>query len=308
MKRFTFIICLLTLLSFHSFIFADTELDLRNFGSEDINEPAKQTPFNLDSKVDYIGTSKITNSRYFNGDRFRFAQAEVEAGGVVYYVPEFTEGAQIALSYTETYIGWENNPWFDQDHFRTPSVAIGLFTKRIKDWFWRGQFSINFDTKKLSAQYMNYDIVFWGRYTLRENIGIHFGFYVQTGMRMDRIFPVFGVDWLISPKWKLNAVYPLNVSLEYYWNQSWSFAVGGRSFNSRYRVGPHECHAKSLIRYENTGGEFIVKYETATTTANIRAGYTLGGYFRYADKNNHHVKHYDFKPAPYAGAEIEVNF
>jgi Domain of unknown function (DUF6268) len=306
-KRFKFAAFFLLTWGFSCAVHADFEIDSQNFGSENITEPTRQTPFNLDTKIDFIGKTKITNGHH-RGDHFHFAQLETELGGVFYYVPQYTEGANLSFSYSDTYIHWKDNPYFDQHHFRVVSVALGAFTKRVSDWFWRGQLSINFDTKKLSAQYVNYDLVFWGRYAFKENIGFHFGFYAQTGMRMERVYPIFGADWLISPKWKLNLVFPMNVSVEYYLTRYWSLAIGGRSFNSRYRVGPHESSRKSLIRYENTGLEFIVKFENQNIAANLHAGTTLGGQFRVANKKNHNPHHYDLDPSGYVGGEIEVTF
>lgn len=307
MKYFKFTPFFLFIFGLFCLAHADSELESQNFGSENITEPARQAPFNLDTKVDFTGETKISKG-FHRGDHFRFAQVETELGGVFYYVPQYTEGANLTFSYSNTHIGWHHNEYFDQNHFKVFSVSLGGFTKRLQDWFWRSQFSVNFSTERLSAQYVNYDLLFWGRYTLNQAVGIHFGFYAQTGMRMERVYPIFGADWLISPKWKLNLVFPLNISIEYYLTKNWSLSAGGRSFNFRDRVGPHESHAKSLIRYENVGLEFIVKFENKNIAANIHAGSTLGGQFRVANKKNHRPHHYHLDPSGYVGGEIEVNF
>src|SRR5207253_1827552 len=130
----------------------------------------------------------------------------------------------------------------------------------------------------------------------------------ETGLRMDRVYPVLGVDWQISQKWKLSLVYPMNISLMYSYNPRWSIGPAARFFDSRFRVRHKDHSLKPLVRYTNVGSEFIVRYDTDLMSANIHAGYTLGGTFRVADRRNRHAKHYYLDPSPYAGAEIDVKF
>jgi hypothetical protein len=286
---------------------ANIDIETQDIGSEKITQPAKRAPFSFDTYVDVIGSEKIRNKR-FEGDHVHFAEAEVEGGMVVYYCPAYSEGAKIALSYTATYLKWSENPWFDQDHFNIVSLTFAGFTKRLDRWFWRSQFSINIDSKEWSAPYTSYDILLWGRYAYCKNVGIHLGFLAQTGLRLDRVFPIFGADWQISRDWRLNLVYPMNISLTYALTRNWLLAIAGRTFNSRFRAHNNGGLSKALIRYINTGAEFAVKYETGSVSANIHAGSTLGGRYRIADRKNHHARNLRLKPAGYVGAEMDVSF
>lgn len=289
-------------------IWADIDIDEQNMGSESITEPAKRSPFSFNAHIDGIGKAKI-NKGFFKGDDVQFAESQAEVGMVLYYCPAYTEGARLAASYTATYIGWSENPWFDQDHFNTISLTIAGFSKRLDRWFWRSQLSINFDAAIWNSQFINYDLLLWGRYEYSRTIGIHVGFLAQTGMLLDRVYPIIGADWQISKKWKLNLVYPVNVSLEYALNPSWSLAIAGRSFNSRHRVHYHETFSKALVRYENVGAEFAMKYEEPNISANIHAGTTLGsGRYRIANRFNQHAHNYKLDPSGYVGGEIDFSF
>lgn len=288
-------------------ILADVEIDPQDIGTEKIAQPAKRTPFSFATHVDVVGNSKISKG-FYKGDKINFAEAQVEAGSIVYYCPTYTEGARVALGYSPTYLKWHENPWFDQDHFNIVSLSLSGFTKRIDNWFWRTQLTANFNADQWNSGYTSYDILLWGRYTYSKNIGIHFGFLAQTGLRMDRIYPVIGFDWQISPQWKLSAVFPVNISLLYSFSSHWSIGTAARFFNTRFRVKHSDHSLKPLVRYTNTGAEFIIKYDDDTMSANIHAGSTLGGTFRVANRKNNHARDYDFDPVAYVGAEIDVKF
>ncbi len=158
------------------------------------------------------------------------------------------------------------------------------------------------------GDYACYDLILWGRYEYCEHIGVHVGFFAQAGMKMDRVYPIVGFDWKLSNRWKLNLVYPVNISLEYLLSKHWTIALAERNFNVRYRVRHRESHPKFLVRYENKGAELAIKYEDNLTTANVHAGYTFGGLFKVANYNNHHPHHYRLDSAGYIGAEATIKF
>lgn len=288
-------------------VWADIDIDPQNIADEKINQPAKRTPFGFDTHADVVGSSKISKG-FYEKDKVEYAEAEAEAGMVIYYCPKYTEGARVAVGYSPVYLKWHGNPWFDQDHFNIITLTVAGFTKRLNHWFWRAQLTANFDADEWSSKYTSYDLLLWGRYALCQDIGIHFGFLAETGLRMDRAYPVIGLDWQISSNWKLNAVFPVNMSLLYTFSRHWSMGIAGRFFNSRFRVRHNEHSHKPLVRYTNIGAEFIIQYETETMTANFHAGSTLGGNFRVADDRNNHAKHYDLDPSGYVGAEIDIKF
>lgn len=290
-------------------LFADIDaLDLSSENIEQVDSGDKRSPVTFQMYCDFISDTKIRKG-YYKGDYLEFSEAEAELGFVFYYCPAYTEGASAAISYIPTKIKWKENPWFDQDHFHTASLSFTSFTQRLPGWFWRGQFTLYTDAQQWDLeQYTWYDIILWGRYTYLEELGLHVGMIAETGMRMDRIYPILGADWQVSKRWKLNLVFPVNVSLEYLITEKWAVALAGRTFNSRHRVAPNEANGRSLVRYENTGAEFAVKFNGRYLTANIHAGSTLGGRYRIADKRNHHPHTYKLDPSGYVGAELELHF
>ena len=298
---------------FNLSLFADDDIDTNNMGSENIggafeNQPASKSPFSFSAYADAVGKAKI-NKGFFKKDEIQFAIANAEIEAVYYYCPEYSEAANITLGYTETYIGWKENPWFSQTHFDTVTLSFGGITKRFDRWLWRGQVEINYDGfDELTAEYLNYNLILWGRYSICKDIGVHMGFYVETGMRMDRIYPIIGFDWQINRKWKLNAVFPFDMALEYTHTKNWTFALAGRTFSIRHRIQPNDSHGKYVCRYTNFGIEAMVKYSLNDLVANIHAGVTTGGDFKVANSHNHDPNHYHLDPAGYVGAEVDMRF
>lgn len=300
-----FLTAWLTLMAFS--VCADIEIDPQNIGEEKITQPAKRSPYSFDTHLDVVGKSKINNG-FYKKDKVEYAEAEAEGGMIFYYCPEYTEGARVAVGYFPVYLRWQGNPWFDQDHFNFVSFTLSGFTKRLDRWFWRGQLTANFDAEEWSGKYTSYDLLLWGRYALCQDIGIHFGFLAETGLRMDRVYPILGFDWQICRNLKLNLIFPVNVSLMYNFARHWSVGVAGRLFNTRFRVHHDQHSHKPLVRYTNVGAEFVIQYETDSMTANIHAGSTLDGTLRIADHSNNHAKHYYLDASGYIGAEVDVKF
>lgn len=281
--------------------------DPHNFGSEEITQPAKRSPFSFESHVDWVGDADISRG-FYEKDTISFAEADVELGMVVYYLPAYEEGVRLALDFSATYLSWDQNPYFKQDHFNILSLEAVYFTHRLDRWFWRTSLSINMDTEEWQSDYTSYDLMLWGRYEFTKEIGIHIGFWGETGIRLDRVWPILGADWQISKQWKLNLVYPVNISLNYSLNQNWSFALAGRNFNTRFRVNRDQSCPRFLVRYQNIGAEFMVRYENLGISANIHGGVTFAGKYRVANSHNHHAHNYPLEPAGYIGGEIDVSF
>lgn len=286
----------------------DNDIDVTDMGDVEMEtSEQKGKPFSIDVHFDSVKSTDIRKG-YYKDDTVQFAEGQVDLGLIFYYCPRFKEGLGVTIGYERTLLRWENNPWFNQDRFNTAHLSINGFSKRLDRWFWRGQLDINIDTDHWQSSYMFYNLLLWGRYECCNNIGFHIGFIAQTGMQMDRVYPILGLDWQISRRWKLNLVFPVNVSLEYMITPRWSVAIAGRTFDSRHRVSNKEPHPKYLVRYQNVGGELAIKYDDTVVSANIHAGYTLGGDVRIANPHNHHPHHYKLDPSAYTGAEVVVRF
>lgn len=302
----------LTLALVNASLYAEVDFN-KQYYNEDFEESrfneGERGPFTVETSYDYIGSSKF-NKRGFRSEKIWFSDLDIEASAVVYYNKECKEGLSVSLGYNASEIHWSKNIFTDQTFYQNANISIGAGTKRMPNWLWKGQltYSLDVDHPKFS-KYSTWDFLGWGRYTYRDDIGLHMGLIVLTGMKIDHVYPILGADWEINECWKINGVFPVNLSVVYAYNECWSFELAGRGWENRFRTGKHQPLSEGLLVYTNTGLEFGVNYDFRKSIhANIHVGYTTGGKLKVADKNNHHAHHFKFKAAPYAGAELIVNF
>lgn len=287
------------------------QLATEDIGSENIqiSESSEGYPFRAKAAGDWVSRAKISKHR--DDYHIKFAAAAVDASMVFYYDKCNKEAANVAVAYKKTYLNWEHNPYFKETNFDTISLILGGYSERLCDWIWRGQLSINFDNIEHwdFQDYMNYDLFLWGRYHLCENIGFHIGIFAQTGMMIDRVYPVIGIDWKYSQKLHINLIYPVNISAVYSFNPQWSIALAGRFFDERHRVKKDAHLSEGLWVYRVVGAEIALNYNpTDWISANVHLGTTIGGNLKVANRNYHHRRRYDVNDSAYAGGELSVSF
>lgn len=286
----------------------DRDIDIENLGPQQIKEEEAGGPVGIELSGDWIGRAKV---RCPGCNHLTFITGEADLNLVYYYDPCLQEGATVGVSYIRTYFNWKNNPYFSQRNYNTVTVNLGLFSQRVPCWTWRAQVAANFGNIDHwnFDDYMSYDMLLWGRYDYCKNLGVHIGFIALTGMKIDRVYPIFGVDWKHGEKWKFNLVFPIDLSIEYSMTSTWSVALAARFLNQRNRAGSDEFLPKGLWFYTTGGIELALNYSpTKWIHANIHAGGNLGGHLKIANRHYMHGRRLRVESAPYAGAEIDINF
>lgn len=267
----------------------EADIDYSSVGSQTIvpfGEASLDSsgPFTIEANYDWIGQSKFTSKR-LRHDHIRFNEGQAEAGMVFYYDKECREGARFDLNYTFTNLDWKENPNFHESHFNTIGFSLGFLTNRLCRWLWKAQVRLNIDADHFNFnEYSTWDILFWGRYEYIEDVHIHLGFVALTGMKIDRIYPILGFDWRFAEYWKLNLVFPMNLSLKYCISQSWTASLAARFFDSRHRAGEHEPLPQSIWEYRNSGLELAIDYLwDPYLKVNLHGGTTFGGDAAHSD-------------------------
>lgn len=298
----------LSILTTARVLYAD--LDEPTF-SQEANPPEKDSyPFTIEADANLIGSSKL-DKKGFHGQHMKFSLVDVDASMVFHYDKCLNEGAYGELGYTSTKLEWKHNPYFQEQDFNTINLSVGGFTERWQDWRLLGQVTVHIDPIEdfNLADYTYYDIVLWGRYRYCHGIGLNMGFILITGMKIDRLYPIIGVDWKINNTWELNAVFPVNVSLVYKIDECWSCSLAGRTFDIRHRVAKDEPLSRGLFTYRNCGAELVLKYACdSRIEADIHVGYTTGGRFKVANRHYEDRQRFKLGAAPYGGSEILVKF
>lgn len=302
----TYLPILASLIAFSPLMAADIEEG--DWSLEKVSPPARKGPFSISANYDATGNSKF-DKKSLEDNKIRYAQGNITGSIIPYYDEAHKEGALFGIGYTNVNMVWNKNPYFSQHTFQTVNLTLGGFSERLCNWEWKGLAVANMNTSYWDNDYTNYDLTLYGRYSYTENFGIHCGFIAQTGMKMDRVYPIIGIDWTINKDWKLDLVFPIDIALSYYLTEEWSLAVAARFFDFRNRVNKHEPLSMAVFRYQSAGAEFAIEYDNdENITGTIHGGMILGGHLRIADRHNEHPKRLKFKTAPYGGANIAVRF
>ncbi len=285
------------------------DIDPDDIGAKHEDKADERGPFHVEMHADYVSKAKVKDSEKFH--KLTFGSAQIEAGAIYYYDPCYEEGANVTVFYENTLLDWDSNPNFKQEDYSAAGFTLGGFSKRLPDWTWKGQLVVNFDNLKhwTFSDYMYYNMLLWGRYEVCDNVGLHIGFLGETGMKIDRVYPVIGFDWTYNCHWKINAIFPVNMSVVYTLNPTWSFALAGRVFDERSRVGKHEHLSEGLWHYQQSGAELAVFFTpTKKISANLHVGTTFAGHLKIADKHYHHGSRVHLEGSPYAGGELDIKF
>jgi hypothetical protein len=286
------------------------DYDLSSGGTALIEENKRPYGLNLEMEGEWIGRSDFYKKR-FGKNKIQYRDINADAEATLYYDECYGEAILFGVGYEYTRLDWGNNPFFHQKTYNTANTHLTFVTCRLPDWklFASATYNIDADTWNFS-HYSTWDLLTFGRYQYCYNVGITLGIYAETGMKLDRVYPVIGFDWTINDCLKLNAVFPFNMSLEYRWSDCWSAFIGGRCFSDRHRIAHgHGRWEHAVWRYSNSGVEAGLKFnQDCWMTSEVHAGYTLGGRIKVADKHSHHSHNFGFKPAPYFGASAAVHF
>ncbi|MFA6915338.1 MAG: hypothetical protein WC222_02995 [Parachlamydiales bacterium] len=309
MKLFRHIACLVTL-SILTVSSLQAAIEDQSIADESLINPEKLHPFTLEGSSDLVGKSSLSKN-HFEDEDLHYGQSNVTLNATFYYDKELVEGAQATIGYSHTLFDWVSNPYFSQRNWDTLTIGINGFTGRCSKWFWQGRLAANIDMDHWDlTYYTTYDMMLWGRYDIHcNNIGLHFGLLAQTGMRMDRVYPILGFDWTINPTWKINAIFPLNVSAVYTYDCCWNAGVGGRFFDTRHRTGDDQPLPMGIFAYRTIGAEAFINYSNCDwAEANFHAGWLISGKVKISNRHQENGKWFEVGSAPYVGAKFVLKY
>lgn len=288
------------------------EYELQDVGSENITAASsssnQQNPFHIQIEGDWVAPAKFKHHDNI-GKKLHYTFISAGADAVVWYNDCHDEGLNLGIDYDYTNLRVDCNDFFHRKVYNTLTLEGSFFTHRLCDWYWVANVSMNIDADKWNlSDYLTWNMLLWGRYDVCQNWGVHAGLYVETGMKLDRVLPILGFDWTYC-NWKINAVYPMNVSIEYKVDNKWTVSAAGRFFSNRQRAGRSGDYEKAVWRYTNTGIELaVINTSFCGLTANLHGGYAFGGRLKVADRHTHHSHRLRFDGSAYAGGELSYRF
>ena len=219
------------------------------------------------------------------------------------------------VGYSFLQFNWPQNPGFHADDYHFATASLGWISTSLKNWRWILSTALSVDAQTFDfGQSAVYYAVMWGRYQWKPQVGLHIGWYGYAGVKNGYLLPIAGIDWHPSKSWQINAIFPVDASIRYFFNQHWSIYLQASAFGRPYRF-PIRAR-EGIGRYRNaifevfsTGLELNVKYALNHTLHFIAGGgWNFGGWILIKDHNNNHGKYYRFDDAPYAQAKLAWSF
>lgn len=121
------------------------------------------------------------------------------------------------------------------------------------------------------------------------------------------VFPIGGIDWVISDKWDLRAVYP-EPRLVYHYNKDVDFFAGGEIDGGGYKTDHREVSPSKLSGAVVTFGEeragVGVTWKAEPFTVELAGGYTIESQFYF----NRAIQTFSAHPAPYVSLAARLDF
>ncbi len=228
------------------------------------------------------------------------------------------------IGYSYLKLGWKENPRFKQTHFNYANASLGWVTT-ADTWRWIFSAAASVDAHKFDFWDTGvFGGMAWGRHVFaNKDLGGHIGLVGYSGVKNHYLLPIIGFDYKFADAWQLNAIFPIDLSLEYFFQPKWSTEVALATFGGPYRF-PRRTH-KGIGEFKNgifevysTGLEWDINYNCnqrfnpevcdQLINASLGLGWNFGGWILIKNSENEQGQYYKFKAAPYIQAELSFTF
>ncbi len=208
-------------------------------------------------------------------------------------------------------LDWNQNPKFNETHFYYAQFGLLFYSNALEDWRWiaRAEYNLDWEHFNRPAQYGLFSGLLWGKHKLDNRWHYHIGAMATIGMEATVVYPIIGFDYAFTPRWNLEAVFPVVYTLRYKIDEHWRIALNGRPLKERFRVGAQEPQPRSVFCYTSFGTELNLHYEKLLRLeAEIYIGYNMGGNFYIKNQQGKNALYTDLEGAPYAGLSFDYGF
>lgn len=271
----------------------------------------KKHPVHFDGEFRDVGKAKF----YTHGVKGSHQEYQ-DAHAFLYYSHYVTPDNSLSwkVGYSFLNFNWLQNPRFTENDYNFANASLGWVSTSVPNWRWILATGVSVDAKTFDfGQSGVYYGLMWGRYHFSDTLGMHLGWAGYYGVENGYLVPIIGVDWRTG-KWKFNAIFPVNISIEYLFNKYWSSALEIASFGRPYRF-PMRVHGgigqyhNGIFEVYSNGLELDIKFNTGGSfLASFGGGWNWGGWILIKDHDNKHGKYYKFEGAPYVQAKLAFSF
>jgi hypothetical protein len=280
------------------------------YGFSDYHFIDQDRPWHVEGRGRYVAPAKFEHHRRGHVDYS-------DADAALYYTQFLDEENSLTyeLGYDYLQFKWEKNPRFTQSNFNYLVGSIGYVSTTLDRWRWIANAGFSVDGARLDfAKSAVGHAMLWGRYHFADCCGVHVGMVGWYGVQNGHGWPIFGFDWNFNDNWSANAIFPVDYSLNYAFDENWSLEAAYSSLGGPYRY-PRRAHdgvkgfRDPIFSVHSNGVELILKYKFEhLLRVSIGGGWDFGGWIHIKDTNNHHGKYYHYNSAPFAQGNVELTF
>lgn len=280
------------------------------YGFSDYHFIDPDRPWHVEGRTRYIAPAKFENHHqgHVNND---------DTDAAVYYTQFFNDENSLTyeIGYDFLRFKWKRNPRFSQNNFNYLSASLGYVSTTLERWRWIANAGFSVDAARLDfAKSAVGHVMLWGRYNFSECCGVHVGMVGWYGVLNGHAWPIIGFDWKFSEKWRANAIFPIDYSLNYAIDENWSLEAAYSNFGGPYRY-PRRAHdgkngfKNPIFSFFSNGIELLLKYQFEhLLRVSLGGGWNFGGWIYIKDSHNHHGKYFHYNSAPYAQGNLEFTF
>lgn len=219
------------------------------------------------------------------------------------------------LGYDYLKVGWGKNPRFDQSHFNYATASLGYVSTAVERWRWIVNGGFTVDAQNFNfGQTAVYHGMLWGRYHFSDCCGVHAGVMGWYGVKNGYALPIFGFDWKWGSNWSFNAIFPIDFSVNYSFDDNWSTEVAYSGFGGPYRYPRRSEHGKNSYQdpifelyAKGVDWNILYKYDHLLRAV-LGVGWNAGGWLYIKNQNNEHGKYFHYNSAFYAQGTLAFTF
>lgn len=226
------------------------------------------------------------------------------------YIANTCTIANVGIGYGNVRVDWAENPYFNESHFETATFFLQGSTKCIPCWDWSWIAAGLFDVDHfLNNEFFSFYAQLHGRYAYNRCLGMHFGFMTGLGYHDETVYPVIGFDYLISPCWQINLIFPVDFSLVYSISPCWTAGASLRQTGFRHRADIHNPTPEAIFEYSNMGLELTTEWTPhRCLSLSLFAGWMKGGDLEVYDQKGNELINLEFDGSAYVGGDARVSF
>lgn len=270
----------------------------------------RENPWHITGRYRHVGQADF---RTHHRGHLNYA----DAYGALFYSQFFNDENSLTYGVTYDYVklGWKRNPRFSDENFNYLSGSLGFVSTAVESWRWIVNGGATVDAKSLDyGQTGVAHAMLWGRYQMSQMTGVHIGVIGWYGIRNGYSLPIIGFDSQLSSKWRLNLIFPVNMSLNYAFNNRWSIEAAFSSFGNPYRFPRRARHGingfhRPIFMVFASGADLSLRYTNDPYVRfDIGGGWNFGGWILVKDHHSKHGKYFHFNGAPYGQATLAFTF